>query len=187
MQNKLSTIETFLKQNKRDFLNLISNKCKTPENALKKDIKNFLLKRLKKNISLKTSYLYSSENSKFFGWNSFRTDGCLSCTDEPKIIFEFKKITEGREYGYWHAMIQGLIYDFFERPKRPISDLDYPPHVVIVFIIDWGRACDRKLNTQEKEFLNKFKDERNIYTIRIRSGKNSSIEHNLSNNRWRIL
>lgn len=111
-----------------------------------------------------------------FGWDDFRTDGSINICNQ-KVILEVKKVVPNQEYGYWHAVSQGLIYAFCERLKKSQDKTQSADWLVLCIILDWGRKGKNKLFKKEKGFLDQFKC-RNIFFVRINM-QGKRIEHNL--------
>lgn len=114
-----------------------------------------------------------------FGWNEFKSDKSIQLKNGRAII-EVKKVTEKSEYGYWHALIQSLLYQFQEEENAKKVDLCF-----LCFILDWGRKSGTQLNDKEKKFLSQYIDQ-NIYYVRINMRSPLFIEHNLKD-RWILI
>lgn len=112
----------------------------------------------------------------FFGWESFKSDNCRKINN-CRAIIEIKKVVENSEYGYWHGLIQSLIYKFHE-------DLQGNKDVIFLCIVfDWGRKGGTPLEEKEKDFLSMYIDQK-IYFVRFgMSGEFPFLEHNLKN-KW---
>lgn len=108
-----------------------------------------------------------------FGYEEHRADRLVT-VGESQFVCECKKVTEGTEHGYWHALIQAQIYRH-RNQKFPV--------VCIVF--DWGRLAGKKLEPKDSDFLLPWTEEA-IYFVRISLADNHFIEHNL-NNIWEEL
>ena len=145
---------------KKDGIFQLSNLCGKRENNIAKELFEKLgwgdLKPLK----------YDG----LFGWKKFETDKCKEI-NKQLLIIEVKKVTEGSEYGYWHALIQGMIYSFLQSKK----DKNY---LILCIVLDWGRKEGQELNEQERNFIDKFKNNK-IFFLRINMLKSKFIEHNL--------
>jgi len=114
-----------------------------------------------------------------FGWNEFKSDKCVKL-EHGRAIIEVKKVTEKSEYGYWHGLIQSLLYQFQEEEIGNTSDLCF-----LCFILDWGRKAGTQLNDQEKKFLSKYIGQ-GIYFVRISMLNPPFIEHNIEND-WTLI
>jgi len=113
-----------------------------------------------------------------FGQQNFGSDHIVKLLG-INFVVEVKKVTEGKEYGFWHSVIQGLLY-------QVASELEGEEKLpVLCIILDWGRAANRPLNKYEQEFLNWFKNE-NIFCVRFKLTGYFIIEHNLlaDNDEW---
>lgn len=53
---------------------------------------------------------------------------------------------------------------------------------MLCIILDWGRKAGKELDEWEKDFIDKFKNNK-IFFLRINMLRNKFIEHNLSG-RW---
>lgn len=132
-----------------------------------------------------TSILYEQlkwehQKQKFdglFGWGQFEADHRVT-VGNITFIAEVKKVTEGSEYGYWHAAIQGLLYQ-----HQLHKELQQIP--VLCIILDWGRKSKYLLNESEHDFLDRFRGEQ-IYFSRIRMDDTIVIEHNLAG-KWETI
>lgn len=87
---------------KTDLLKL-SNSCGKREDSLAQELQSALAPWTFENL----------QYSGLFGWEDFRTDKFTKIND-CRIIIEVKKVNEKSEYGFWHALIQALIYRFLE-------------------------------------------------------------------------
>src|SRR3989338_6904424 len=60
----------------------------------------------------KLGWRYEKKNfSGLFGQTRFESDHIVKLP-EINFVVEVKKVTEGKEYGFWHSVIQGLLYQF---------------------------------------------------------------------------
>lgn len=117
-----------------------------------------------------------------FGWKEFKTDRCVKI-DDQLVILEVKKVTSKKEYGYWHAAIQGCLYNYLEAKKKIKEDTPACNWFILCIVLDYGRKKGQ-LSDLEKEFLDHFKC-MNVYFIRINM-KCNTIEHNLKSC-WAII
>ncbi len=101
-----------------------------------------------------------------FGMNHINTDGLVNING-VNIFAECKKVVENREYGFWHAVIQGILY----RSKESTI-------LTVCFIFDWGRTKGRALNSEEFIFLSRW-TENGIRFVRLSLSDSRFIEHNL--------
>lgn len=117
-----------------------------------------------------------------FGWGGHRTDGSIKI-DNTLVIIEVKTVKpkgrDGYEFNYFHALLQGLIYSYKQQRVSPEQNF-----LVLCIILDWGRAAGRILNDDEKQFLDKVRNDR-IYFLRVNMSK-KYIEHNMNTN-WAII
>jgi len=113
-----------------------------------------------------------------FGQKWLRTDGCRTI-DDMLVIIEVKVVRQSLEYGYWHALSQGLIYSCRQQVELPGQDF-----LVLCIILDWGRAAGRELTGDEKRFLDQLRKDR-IYFLRINMPQ-GYIEHNMNTN-WATI
>ncbi|MEA3361178.1 MAG: hypothetical protein U9R17_17470 [Thermodesulfobacteriota bacterium] len=159
----IETIANYINE-KKDIIFSVQNLCGKKEN----DILKILFERLGIN-NLIVKKLYDG----LFGWKKYEPDGYLFCnSSQSEIIIEGKKVTEGAEYGYWHALIQGLLYS-----KRHYTKYEKYPYVLCI-ILDWGRKAAIPLDSSEKDFIDYFVND-NIYIIRVSMVETQFIEHNL--------
>lgn len=106
-----------------------------------------------------------------FGWARFQHDSEIQ-VNGTAFLAEFKKITEKREYGFWHAVMQGLLYHYC------LDSAGRETMPVLCFVLDWGRAAKRPLDRREQCFLDRFRQQR-ICFVRARLVEPCAIEHNL--------
>jgi len=161
--NIIENIASYI-DDKKDTIISVQNLSGKKEN----DILKILFERLGiENLNEKETY------DGLFGWKEYKPDGYLFCnSSQCEIIIEGKKVTEGSEYGYWHAPIQALFYS-----KRHYAKYERSPFVICI-ILDWGRKATTLLDSFEKDFIDYFLND-NIYTIRA-SMAAQFIEHNLN-------
>lgn len=152
---------------KKEDIYQIKNLCGKHENKISSILFNIL------NWSVE-----NKEYTGLFGWDQFKTDKCLRIGNKTAII-EIKKIIEKTEYGFWHSLIQALIYAFKEG-NQEINEL-----IFLCIVLDWGRKSGQVLNDEEKRFLNIFTC-KGIRVIRISLVNSFFIEHNLSND-WEVI
>ena len=123
-----------------------------------------------------------------FGWKEFKTDKKITHINSECLnshfVLEVKKVKEQTEYGYWHGVIQTLLYRY-SLTKVPLSreSRDLP---ILCVIVDWGRARQRFLCCCEIGFLCKYSKDENIFFLRIAfDGDSIRLEHNLScDDKW---
>ena len=113
-----------------------------------------------------------------FGWESFKPDLHINI-DNCLLIVEVKKVTQKTEYGYWHALIQGMIYSFSE--KR----LGNKKFIVLCILLDWGRRSGFVFEKNEKNFIDQFRCHQ-IYFLRVSMVNRKFIEHNLKDE-WHYI
>lgn len=154
-------------KDKKDEIFSLSTLCGKCENYIAKILFQFLNWDLSK-----------KGYNGLFGWRNFDTDKCRKIGDDLLVI-EVKKVTEKKEYGYWHALIQGLIYSY---QQTELSDGDF---IVLCIILDWGRGADNFLNDKEKQFIDQFQNN-NIFFVRVSMLNNKFIEHNINTN-WEVI
>ncbi len=132
--------------NKKNTIFSVQNLCGKKEN----DILKILFERLGiENLNDKETY------DGLFGWKEYKPDGYLFYnSSQCEIIIEGKKVTEGAEYGYWHALIQALLYS-----KRHSAKYGRSPCVICI-ILDWGRKATIPLDSIEKDFIDYFVNHR---------------------------
>lgn len=117
--------------------------------------------------------------SGLFGWTGFHTDKYVELPNGRAVI-EVKKVVEEREYGYWHGLVQSLIYRFKEGENGYTGNL-----LFLCIVLDWGRKLGVQLDEQEKRFLSQYID-LEIYFVRICMSNPPFMEHNLKDE-WEIL
>ena len=128
-------------------------------------------KKLSRNLFVQLGWNnYKNSFEGLFGWQRFDSDHKVKL-DRDSFVVEVKKVTEGSEYGYWHAVIQGLLYQFRLSGSCP----------VLCIILDWGRRSGQKLTGDDKAFLSQFQ-KNSIYFIRFNLSNDFFIEHNLKGN-----
>ena len=154
---------------KKDKIFQLSNLCGKHENNIAKKL--FEVLGWKDDLKQK-------EYNGLFGWGKFKTDKCRKL-NEQLLIIEVKKVTEGSEYGYWHALIQGMIYSFLQTKEENKN------YLVLCIVLDWGRKGGQELNEQEKKLIDKFKEDEILF-LRINMLENKFIEHNLIDG-WKII
>ncbi|MGD9369817.1 MAG: hypothetical protein PVF14_00215 [Desulfobacterales bacterium] len=157
--NMISTILDEIENNKNSIFELSTTSGKN-EN----DISKLLFESLRWDLE-KKSY------GGLFGWSKFDTDKCRTINSEL-LILEVKKVTEKTEYGYWHGLVQSLIYSY---QQSALSENNF---LVLCFILDWGRNAGNELREDEKNFLDQFRDHK-IRFARVSMANNKFIEHNL--------
>jgi len=106
------------------------------------------------------------------GSKNFTSDYEVQLSD-TKFVVEIKIITKSKPHHYWHAAIQGLIYQFWLKGSCP----------VICIILDWGRGAGKDLSSNDKDFLNQFKA-KSIYFVRLNLKGDFFIQHNLMSDEW---
>ena len=154
-------------EQKKDDIFRLDTLCGKHENSIAKELFKVLNWKLEK-----------KEYNGLFGWSKFITDKSR-IIEEKLLIIEIKKITEKSEYGYWHALIQGMLYSFLQSKE----ERDY---LILCIVLDWGGKAGSKLDHDERSFIDKFKNDK-IYFIRINmTGDAKFIEHNLGNG-WMII
>ncbi len=104
-----------------------------------------------------------------FGLRNHQPDKLITIQN-TKFVSECKKVIEGREYGYWHAIIQGVIYRH--------QGAQYP---IVCTVFDWGRKAGEQLTEHERKFLGEW-ILKEIYFVRISFSQDYFIEHNLNSN-----
>jgi hypothetical protein len=114
-----------------------------------------------------------------FGWEEFRSDKFVQL-ENGRAIIEVKKVIEKSEYGYWHGLIQCLLYRFQENANRDTDNV-----LFICIILDWGRKLGQRLDEKEMQFLSQYKSQQ-IYFIRISMIGQPFIEHNLGKD-WTVI
>lgn len=114
-----------------------------------------------------------------FGWEEFKSDKFVKLNNGRTII-EIKKVIEKSEYGYWHGLIQSLLYRFQEKEKGSTDSL-----LFLCIILDWGRKAGKQLDEKEKKFLSQYVDQQ-IYFVRISMSGQFFIEHNLKDG-WTLI
>jgi len=123
---------------------------------------------------------YPKSYEGLFGQGSFKTDGCMTIKDEV-VVFEVKSVKEKHkdvyEWGYWHALSQGLIYSY--KQLHEPSEKDF---LVLCIIFDWGRAAGRELDEDDRGFLDQFRKDR-IRFLRVSMSNKKFIEHNMEKSR----
>jgi hypothetical protein len=157
------TLIAFVERHKGFLISLQNHRQKT-----EKEIADLLFQGLKV-----SDRLQSISYDGLFGWRKHDPDGYFLCSDSMSdLVVEIKKVTEGGEYGYWHALIQGLIY-----AKRHKTEYQTIPCIICV-VLDWGRKAGKSLDSLEQEFIDHFVED-NIHTIRVNMVDSPFIEHNL--------
>jgi len=114
-----------------------------------------------------------------FGWEEFKSDKCVRLKN-GRVIIEVKKVIEKTEYGYWHGLIQSLIYRFQENEKNSTENM-----LFLCIILDWGRKSSMQMDEKEKRFLSMYIDQQ-IYFARISMSCHFFIEHNLKGE-WTLV
>jgi hypothetical protein len=123
-----------------------------------------------------------------FGWKEFKTDKKVTHINNkclnPHFVLEVKKVKEQTEYGYWHGVIQTLLYRYILSKDPPPTKCRNLP--ILCVVVDWGRARQRFLCFCEIEFLYKYREHENIFFVRIAfDDKLIRLEHNLScDDKW---
>lgn len=125
--------------------------------------------------------------SGLLGWKSFKSDKYIKINN-CRAIIEIKKVVENSEYGYWHGLIQSLIYRFHEDLQKKDDVIQKKKDVIFLCIVfDWGRKGGIPLDEKEKDFLSMYIDQ-DIYFVRFgMSGPSPFIEHNLKENQWTLI
>lgn len=113
-----------------------------------------------------------------FGWEEFKSDKYVKLNN-GRVIIEVKKVIEKSEYGYWHGLIQSLLYRFHETEKGNTDML------FLCIILDWGRRAGKHLEENEKKFLSQYVAQQ-IYFLRISMSGQFFMEHNLHNG-WTLI
>jgi hypothetical protein len=123
-----------------------------------------------------------------FGWKEFKTDKKVTHINNKCLnthfVLEVKKVEEKTEYGYWHGVIQTLLYRHLLTKYPPSTESRNLP--ILCVVVDWGRACWRLLCCREIGFLYKYLKHENIFFVRIAfHGNLIRLEHNLScDDKW---
>jgi len=129
----------------------------------------------------KTGWTASSKNFKgLFGWKCFKSDGQISISG-VSCILEVKKVMKNKEYGFWHGAIQSLIYSHLLSMSDNTKDIP-----ILCIILDWGRNSGKDLSDVEKNFLNRFRDNK-IFFVRLNYENKFFIEHNITSEYWEKL
>ncbi len=121
---------------KKEEIFKLSDLYDLPEDDVKKELFNLL-----EELNLHEPKKYSG----LFGWNEFRPDRYINI-DKHLLIVEVKRVIKHREDYYWHAPIQGMIYSFLEKKENDNFS-------VLCIILDWGRKAGKKLDDDERKFI----------------------------------
>ena len=172
---KISIIKkliTFVEKH-RNLIVSVQNLCGKPENEIAKTLfENLNVHNRKQSIS------YNG----ILGWGKYDPDGYFPCNSSSSdLVVEVKKVTEGSEYGYWHALVQGLIYS-----KRHHTKYKKVPCIICI-ILDWGRKAGTPLDLHDQDFIDYFIKDK-IHTLRVSLVGIPFIEHNLNGHgKWTKL
>ncbi len=147
----------------------LSTYCGKREDSIAQELYTVLAPWVFENVS------YSG----LFGWEEFKSDKFVKLNNGRTII-EIKKVIEKSEYGYWHGLVQSLLYRFQEKEKGGTEDF-----LFLCIILDWGRKAGIHLDENEKKFLSQYVDQQ-IYFLRISMSGKLFIEHNLKKG-WTLI
>jgi len=129
----------------------------------------------------KTGWTFSSRNFEgLFGWKYFKSDVLITISGDSCIL-EVKKVMKNKEYGFWHGAIQGLVYTHLLSLNNYTKDIP-----ILCVILDWGRNSGKELSDVEKNFLNRFRDDK-IFFVRSSFVNKIFIEHNIISEEWEKL